>query len=935
MEKEWQKTLETINEFKEKDPDRYSILKDVVSLDIGQVLSKLNEFFMIEEENIKKENEKSYVTDTYEYEVMTFATELVKSMVPIHEELKNYEDYGSLLGQRHIAYGFYSIIHFKYNEDINKYEDILNEEIFNKSLYRGLVEFYKKFYGRFNDNEQAIKLLCEFYEDIGDLDNTVDSIFHHITSAGTANDFGFAYNGIEIIRKYIGKLPIEIIDKLLQKYDLYRIINQKVYRHQIFQIIESSIISPKEKPKYKFSYLDSIFIADHMNNILYEKYGENDLNLIPQYNDLQIDLSVPKIGLIKSSVTEDTYAYWTNGCSVQRSFVVDGKVVIKINLGDDNKKISLINIGDSRNKLEFDFNYNDWTLNIYGSRETEQKFQDFVFGLSSGENEIVYNNMTFSLLYLNNYRGMDKTLVDFDHRFTYDCENKEVINKIDASLIPSFYGKKVYSLSCIVGKNGSGKTSTVEFLRGTFFKLLSLIGEYGMVCENGYVSEADYGAYDILDKGSEFLVIFNLGSEAYYLTNMEGVSVEVVRPFSSNNYRNNNEFSKIIYFSNMISINQDNLYIDEKMISRNQTLDEGLGKSLNDIRQSDFSESESFIRKRRIINSQRERHDISKVDNKEVNKDLCYQLAFLNHLTPENLEIYLDMPGDKEFILKSVSADKEEMKLPLPYSLKDNIDSLEPFLTLPDAKLEYFSSGEYAKFSFLSKLYWFLEGYQKYVKVFRDKLGAFGENEFDPNEGLLEDETALIFIDEGETYYHPEWQRCYVKTLLDYINFTEMGNKLQIVITTNSPFIISDILGEDITYLSKDKKKSDLTFGQNIHKLLKDNFFMSFTIGEYSRELIENIMKWLWYDEDDSNNADKINIGEELSQYFGKGIEEKDYYEKIGCLINKIGEQIYREKLQDMLNDSRFNKESEINRLKRQKDDIENRLKELEGRVEI
>lgn len=43
--------------------------------------------------------------------------------------------------------------------------------------------------------------------------------------------------------------------------------------------------------------------------------------------------------------------------------------------------------------------------------------------------------------------------------------------------IPDFYGKEVYSLSCIVGKNGTGKTSIVDFLRETFFKLIRVIDQ--------------------------------------------------------------------------------------------------------------------------------------------------------------------------------------------------------------------------------------------------------------------------------------------------------------------------------------------------------------------------------------------------------------------------------------------------------------------------
>ena len=55
-----------------------------------------------------------------------------------------------------------------------------------------------------------------------------------------------------------------------------------------------------------------------------------------------------------------------------------------------------------------------------------------------------------------------------------------------------------------------------------------------------------------------------------------------------------------------------------------------------------------------------------------------------------------------------------------------------------------------------------------------------GENEFRREDALLSGETALLFIDEGETYYHPEWQRRYMKTLLEMVNDNNRNFQIQI-----------------------------------------------------------------------------------------------------------------------------------------------------------
>ena len=74
------------------------------------------------------------------------------------------------------------------------------------------------------------------------------------------------------------------------------------------------------------------------------------------------------------------------------------------------------------------------------------------------------------------------------------------IEKEEKKKIEHFYGKYVYSLSCIVGKNGTGKTSIVDFLRETFFRLVKLIQMNRIECEQGYVAEESYKKFNIFDK---------------------------------------------------------------------------------------------------------------------------------------------------------------------------------------------------------------------------------------------------------------------------------------------------------------------------------------------------------------------------------------------------------------------------------------------------
>ncbi|KRE71983.1 hypothetical protein ASL11_09405 [Paenibacillus sp. Soil750] len=904
----------TINYFKNEVPEGRTLLTNIDSMDIEQLLSILSDAFVLEEDAIEAENRKNFVTDTYENNVRFFAKQLISSMITSHNELKEYEEYQTLLTQRHIAYGFYSALGNNSAEGI----PILKDSYIEKLLYSGLVKFYNKFYGSFSDNQEAIKLLCKFYPANDSLlenkDDIVSALFRHVSNAGTSSDTGFAFRGIELIKENIGRLPIDVIDQLLQKYELYRIINEKVYRHQVFTIIDNASMTEEEKQTYKFSYLDSLILANVMNSDLYSKYG-NQEHLSRNYLSSTQTLKAGNIGLIFNDYLESTYAYWTHQCSIDRQFVVDGKEIIHIRLHIAQKQVSVAYLDMPRTEIRFEFLYNDWMLDQYRAMDANQKLLEFINGDHDEQADPQHHRLTFSLLFLHRYRGLHKQLVDFDHRFTYNTNTNELNSVLESPDISHFYGEKIYSLSCIVGKNGTGKTSTVDFLRGTFFKLLHLIDEQQITCNQGYVKEIDYEAYGILDSGSEFFVVFHLGDQPYYLTNIIDATASAAKPFDSKTYTTVNKLGKVVYFSNMLSVHQDNLFSDGAIAHRDKSDKEKLALSLNHFGQADYSEASSFIQKRKDMES-------AEWDNplRSINRDLCYQLTFLACLPQGELQKYFDMPEDKVFTIKSELLGLEEVGLTAT-NVDKKLASLQPFFTAPDTKLKHFSSGQYAKFSFLAKLYWFLEGHRKYA----ERLGPYiGTNIFSQDEVLQEWETALLFIDEGELYYHPEWQRKFVTMLINFIHSTSIESQIQIVITTNSPFMISDILSEDITYLSKEQQEFDQTFGQNIHKLLKHNFFMSYTIGEYSRELIERIIDWLCLKEDEVSL-----IGKELSRYFEGPIAPVDYSKKIRLLINKIGEPVYREKLLDTLSTSKLEEPSELELLLRQRADLDREIRRL------
>ncbi|HEM4050336.1 TPA: ATP-binding protein [Streptococcus suis] len=126
----------------------------------------------------------------------------------------------------------------------------------------------------------------------------------------------------------------------------------------------------------------------------------------------------------------------------------------------------------------------------------------------------------------------------------------------------------------------------------------------------------------------------------------------------------------------------------------------------------------------------------------------------------------------------------------------------------------------------------------------------------------------LLLLDEVDLGLHPEWQRRWISVALPIIKEIFKGKHIQIIMTTHSPIMLSDIYADNVIMLRKDtngnriivenqgmEKNQVTTFGQNIHDLYRDSFFLESTRGEYAKEQIQETTKVLyelelWQDEE-------------------------------------------------------------------------------------
>ena len=163
---------------------------------------------------------------------------------------------------------------------------------------------------------------------------------------------------------------------------------------------------------------------------------------------------------------------------------------------------------------------------------------------------------------------------------------------------------------------------------------------------------------------------------------------------------------------------------------------------------------------------------------------------------------------------------------------------------------------------------------------------------------------SVCCFDEPESSLHPEWCRLFLNDFLEsfskvksILDEDELFNnrKISFIISTHSPFILSDVTNDYIIYLerqsdgtTKQVKRGKEPFAGNIGELFIKNLFMEGTIGEFSNKKIKEIVNKI--------NSDSL---------------EKNKMEEYKKLINHVGDKILRQILTDMIEDK-----NEENRVK-------------------
>lgn len=174
-------------------------------------------------------------------------------------------------------------------------------------------------------------------------------------------------------------------------------------------------------------------------------------------------------------------------------------------------------------------------------------------------------------------------------------------------------------------------------------------------------------------------------------------------------------------------------------------------------------------------------------------------------------------------------------------------------------------------------------------------------------------DNIILILDEVEMGLHPQWQKEFFSLLLKVINTFKSRFQYQIIVTSHSPFILSDLPKENVILLKKGTQTQEFrgmqTFGANIHTLLSNGFFMQDgLIGQFAKEKINEVID---------------NLRDKKDSLTKKQIEST---------ISLIGEPFIHTKLEQMYSE-KFGIEDELEELKKQKTRIDSKIKELEKKT--
>ena len=510
-----------------------------------------------------------------------------------------------------------------------------------------------------------------------------------------------------------------------------------------------------------------------------------------------------------------------------------------------------------------------------------------------------------------------------EYKVNFDFETNELRIDKNPDYIENFYGESIYNISPVVGINGVGKST-----------ILNLIGYYYSAEDQNKDINQFFHVY--LDTNRKFY----LRDENYDLSSItiKGIATDKV---DISGYYGSQKNDNLIYI-----MNED----------RRPSGSYG-GSSLLDVH---LAESYRWY----ILNGSFEAYEVL-YSQSLVSSSYKFSFGVSNYSIPEKylndweereffsclvLKIIVKICEDFKCCLSDGEIERyfidgnylhlfDKIKKEIEEEKKDFIDSLVNFLNYLEQfihkyKIKEYSDGTksriveigYGEKNFDNRIE-FEKLYLDYEKLEKNAIdlkyyGFRAIDEFYYNMSTGEANilkvmsyvkwlqmnssqgTCQLVVDELESGMHLEWSRSLINFLVNYINKINKigGMNFQLIFTTHSPYMLSDIKPGNVIMLEKNQetgysegKVLQNTFAKNIQEIMKENLIDNI-YGDFALAKINSMIERLNGEEEQEGNEEEL-------------LKE----------IHLISEPILRNKLLDMYdkkyNTSEFNIEKQLQKL--------------------
>jgi len=403
--------------------------------------------------------------------------------------------------------------------------------------------------------------------------------------------------------------------------------------------------------------------------------------------------------------------------------------------------------------------------------------------------------MELIYLWVEDYKNIHKQGFNFSGQ--YRCEYDDVKNELTINENREYVHifPENINVTAIVGKNGSGKSSLLEFLKIItgyeakdknfilIFKNLKGVLKYKSNLKLNTEISIDNFPCNVLNY-YEDISYHSLKNEFYFENKIELKESSIIENIILNNFNKNFELSSFMYIPNKLIIPPQRDKIDKlfkQVLINNSRVEE--------------EEKKSQISDILNINSKYHKFLILQCIENDFN---MRGLMLSNNITGLHIDNIQDLNIFKNIELLEESFNNEPINLEEIFNIyfmrNTNITTSVDELDDNEKKI-YIRYYQYFENFYLldskDRSYNMLSHGEKKLFGILLNIYSFSQSQ----------KCGLFLLDEPDLTLHPNWQKEYIKEIVSLLQ--KLNKRIHIITSSHSPFILSDLPKENVVFFRK------------------------------------------------------------------------------------------------------------------------------------